>query len=114
MKVKEALIKSDVQIAPSNFSSDCAKAAQESWRISSSFCAVLAENLQVSCTSKCMLWFIQRFLKYIGSVIDADLTYGKIYECLGQEYDCYRVIDESDEDYLYPTNEFEIIEEIYD
>ena len=30
MKVKEALIKSDVQIAPSNFSSDCAKAAQES------------------------------------------------------------------------------------
>ena len=47
-------------------------------------------------------------------MIDADLTYGNIYECIGQEYDCYRVIDESDEDYLYPTNEFEIIEEIYD
>ena len=39
-EAKEALIKSDVQIAPSNFSSDCAKAAQESWRISSSFCAI--------------------------------------------------------------------------
>ena len=53
--VKETLIKSDVQIAPSNFSSDCAKTVQESWRISSSFCAVLAENLQVSCTSKHLL-----------------------------------------------------------
>ena len=53
-------------------------------------------------------------VKYIGSVIDADLTYGKIYECLGQEYDCYIVIDESDEDYLYPINEFEIMEEIND
>ncbi len=23
-----------------------------------------------------------------------DLTNGSIYECLGQEYDCYRIIDE--------------------
>ena len=30
MAVKEPLIKSDVQITPSNFSLDCAKAAQES------------------------------------------------------------------------------------
>ena len=37
---KEALIKSGVQITPSDFSSDCAKAAQESCRISSSFCAI--------------------------------------------------------------------------
>lgn len=49
-------------------------------------------------------------VKYIG--LDClDLTNGNIYECLGQEYDCYRVIDESEEDYLYPTVEFEIVEE---
>ena len=53
--LKEALIKSDVQIAPSDFSSDCAKATQESCRISSGFCAFLAENMQVSCASKPML-----------------------------------------------------------
>lgn len=49
-------------------------------------------------------------VKYIG--LDcSDLTNGNIYECLGKEYDCYRVIDESEEDYLYPINEFRIIEE---
>ena len=42
-KTKEALIKSDVQITPSDFSSDCAKAAQESCRISSDFCAIWRE-----------------------------------------------------------------------
>lgn len=40
-----------------------------------------------------------------------DLTKGNIYECLGQEYDCYRVIDESGEDYLYPISEFEVVEQ---
>lgn len=41
----------------------------------------------------------------------ADLTVGGIYECLGQEHDCYRVIDNSGEDYLYPMHEFEVVEE---
>lgn len=49
-------------------------------------------------------------VKYIGATY-ADLTKGNIYECLGQEYDCYRIIDESEEDYLYPVVEFEIVEE---
>lgn len=49
-------------------------------------------------------------VKYIG-LDSCDLTNGNIYECLGQEYDCYRVIDESEEDYLYPAVEFEIFEE---
>ncbi len=49
-------------------------------------------------------------VKYIGEDY-ADLTNGNIYECLGQEYDCYRVIDESEEDYLYPINEFEVVDE---
>lgn len=29
---------------------------------------------------------------------------------LGKEVDCYRIIDESEEDYLYPIVEFEIVE----
>lgn len=40
-----------------------------------------------------------------------DLTKRNIYECLGQEYDCYRIIDESGEDYLYPISEFEVVEQ---
>ena len=35
---------------------------------------------------------------------------GNIYQCLGQEYERYRIIDESDEDYLYPIEEFEVVE----
>ncbi|MBP3329492.1 MAG: hypothetical protein J6L89_01535 [Clostridia bacterium] len=49
-------------------------------------------------------------VKYVGENC-TDLTYGAIYECLGTELDCYRVIDESEEDYLYPINEFELIKE---
>ena len=41
----------------------------------------------------------------------ADLTVGGVYECLGQEHDFYRVIDNSGEDYLYPMHEFEVVEE---
>ena len=48
-------------------------------------------------------------VKYLGES-SGDLTKGNVYICLGQEYDCYRIIDESKEDYLYPTNEFEIVE----
>lgn len=51
-------------------------------------------------------------VKYIGEY-EAPLSVlkGKIYECLGQEFDRYRIIDESDEDYLYPVEDFEIVEE---
>ena len=49
-------------------------------------------------------------VKYIGETY-CDLTNGCVYECLGEEVDCYRIIDESDEDYLYPTHEFIVIEE---
>ena len=43
-------------------------------------------------------------LKYIGESFGVDgLTSEKIYECLGVEADVfYRVIDDSEEDYLYP------------
>lgn len=51
-------------------------------------------------------------VKYIGSVSDPmELITGKIYDCIGIEKDWYRVIDETDEDYLYPIEEFEIVEE---
>ena len=45
-------------------------------------------------------------LKYIGESFGVDgLTNGKIYECLGEEEGLLKIIDDSDEDYLYsPTN----------
>lgn len=49
-------------------------------------------------------------VKYIAETY-GDLINGNIYDCLGIELDCYRIIDESKEDYLYPIIEFEIIEE---
>lgn len=49
-------------------------------------------------------------VKYIGETY-GDLINGNIYECLGEELVFYRVIDESDEDYLYPIVEFEIVSE---
>lgn len=39
-------------------------------------------------------------VKYIGESY-GDLINRNIYECLGVEVDCYRIIDESDKDYLY-------------
>ncbi len=51
-------------------------------------------------------------VKYIGKISSPlELINGKIYECLGQEYSRYRIIDETGEDYLYPVDEFEVIEE---
>lgn len=41
-------------------------------------------------------------LKYIGESFGVDgLTDGKIYEASIEDEDYYRVIDDSDEDYLY-------------
>ena len=63
-------------------------------------------------------------VKYVGESFGIDeLTNGKIYECLGVEYGMLRVIDDSEEDYLYssinpgpldrssPGGEWEIIED---
>ena len=50
-------------------------------------------------------------IKYIGKSDPMELINGKVYECLGQEHECFRVIDETDEDYLYPVDEFEIVEQ---
>lgn len=51
-------------------------------------------------------------VRYIGdNSSPLSLITGKIYTCIGQEYDRYRVIDETNEDYLYPIEDFEIVEE---
>lgn len=51
-------------------------------------------------------------VKYIGEYSSPlSLITGKIYTCLGKEHDRFRVIDETDEDYLYPIEMFEIISE---
>ena len=53
---------------------------------------------------------MEMHIKYIGEKSNPlALLTGKIYKCLGEEYDMYRVIDETDEDYLYPKDEFEIM-----
>ncbi|MBQ9625429.1 MAG: hypothetical protein IJR47_04895 [Clostridia bacterium] len=49
-------------------------------------------------------------IRYIGEE-NSPLTLfkRKIYECLEESGDYYRLIDETGEDYWYPSDEFEII-----
>lgn len=50
-------------------------------------------------------------IKYIGLKSDPmELIRGKIYECLSVEKGWYRIVDESGEDYLYPPEEFEVVD----
>lgn len=39
------------------------------------------------------------------------LTQGKIYDVLSVEKGWYRIVDETGEDYLFPPEAFEIVEE---
>ncbi|SHJ40295.1 hypothetical protein [Parasporobacterium paucivorans] len=50
-------------------------------------------------------------VKYLGESDPVALINGKIYEATATEHNCYRVMDEEDEDYLYPTDAFELVEE---
>lgn len=49
-------------------------------------------------------------VKYINET-DCSLTNGKEYEVIGIEKTYYRIVDNSGEDYLFPPEEFEVIEE---
>ena len=40
-----------------------------------------------------------------------DVLPGKVYEVLSVERGWYRIIDESEEDYLYPPENFEVVAE---
>lgn len=51
-------------------------------------------------------------VKYIGEIShQLELINGKVYERLGEEGPFYRVIDETNEDYLYPKEEFIVVED---
>lgn len=48
-------------------------------------------------------------VRYVGGSFGVDeLTNGKVYECIGieafPEFTLLRIIDDSEEDYLYPAN----------
>ena len=48
-------------------------------------------------------------VKYNGETT-VSLTKGKIYEVLSVEKNCYRIIDDTDEDYMFSPDEFEIVD----
>ena len=49
-------------------------------------------------------------VRYIGEDLVA-MTTGKIYEVISVEYGYYRIMTEINEDYLFPPQLFEIVEE---
>lgn len=53
---------------------------------------------------------IKMKLKYIGET-DVSLTAGEEYNVLSVEHGYYRIIDNTNEDYLFPPEEFKIISE---
>ena len=48
-------------------------------------------------------------IKYIGESC-VSLTHGKVYEVMCIEETLYRIIDDTEEDYLFWPEEFEIVE----
>ncbi len=48
-------------------------------------------------------------VKYIGES-DASLTNGKIYDVVSIEKGNYRIIDNTEEDFLFDKDEFEVVE----
>lgn len=48
-------------------------------------------------------------IRYIGKS-DVSLTNGKIYNVLSVENGWYRIVDDTDEDYLFDPSEFEMLE----
>ena len=51
-------------------------------------------------------------VKYIGGYESiVSVLVGQLYECIGKENSMYRIIDESDEDNLYPCECFEPVKD---
>lgn len=50
-------------------------------------------------------------VKWIGKTEFLEGTNGKIYDVISVEKEWYRIIDDSGDDYLYPPELFEIVEE---
>ena len=49
-------------------------------------------------------------VKFIGKTISLVLTKNKVYEVLSTEKGWYRIVDDSGEDYLYPPEQFEVVD----
>lgn len=49
-------------------------------------------------------------VKYLGKFDTLALTKGKIYSVLSVENGWYRIMTEIDDDYLFPPEQFEIVE----
>ena len=49
-------------------------------------------------------------VKYLGETSFLELTNGKVYTVLSVEKDWYRSVDDSGEDYLYPPEDFEVVD----
>lgn len=47
-------------------------------------------------------------VRYMGETEKLVLTKDKIYNVIAVEHGWYRIVDDSDEDYLYPPELFEI------
>lgn len=50
-------------------------------------------------------------VKYIGETAPLELTNGNIYSVLSIEKGWYRVIDDTGEDYLYPPDVFQVVDD---
>ncbi len=50
-------------------------------------------------------------VKYLGDSDPLALINGKVYEVISIEYGYYRIVDETNDDYFYDTDAFEVVEE---
>lgn len=50
-------------------------------------------------------------VKYKGKTEFLVLTHNKVYDVISIENEWYRLIDDSNDDYLYPPEQFEIVEQ---
>ena len=48
-------------------------------------------------------------VRFLGEGSPMTLTHGNLYEVIAIEDDCYRIIDDTNEDYLYPIKKFEVV-----
>lgn len=48
-------------------------------------------------------------VEYKGETSFLELTHGKLYDVLSIEKGWYRIVDDSGEDYLYPSEEFQVV-----
>ena len=50
-------------------------------------------------------------VKYIGEYYKVSLIKNKVYDVISVEDGAYRIVDETEEHFLFPANEFEIVED---